>query len=334
MKRINKNYLIGLGTIVSTSIPICTTISCTTTWTHWTPMPSEETRTIFHRTKAPQIKWKVRQEATLMNAWNSSTSTLDLNMVNNQFELISILTKILSISTSNRIDSYWNDYNSMKTFLNQIKRRINFKIQYEGVVQNIAWNVGTIIDNAVSAIDSYVPRIDRNPGPTLLHDINRAWDIEGANLPPSSLKGLSPDGTPKDFMNVARIGAPMTSIPIVQGLLNLDGSFALSLSKLVNLPKETFEQFKNLLSSMDTFLNNVWIAIKKTSYISDKGIDFRISSNGTLNSYNIESKYEQAVQRNASFGIAPPTEQERKQLIDNYKLEFIKGNFIISAFKH
>ena len=274
---IKKKTLLSIGSIATIALPIATTVSCTTTWTEWTKNDSEQTHVQFIRTHAAPIHWKVRSDSELMNAYDSVLNTLDISKINNQFELVKILTKIISISSANNIDTYWNNYPSMKTYLNGIVKKLDLKIKYNGITQTINWDVQSIIQNAINGIDSYSPHLDSSG-----YDDNKAFDVEK--------KGLLTNGMPVQLTKVALVGAPLTAIPIVSDLMALDGPFSLLLSKLVNLPKTTFSEFTNLLKNINKFVNDVWTAIETTTFVIDKGIDFTVGVSGKIGTYHFKPK--------------------------------------------
>ena len=283
----NKKVLI-LGTI-STTLPMAAVVSCSTTWSKWEPIDAKATTTKIKSLYGPERLWKVRAQTELDKAYDSVTKTIDITKLNNQYELIQTIVNILHLKSTDRIDSYWNKTTNMKTFLNQLTKTIDFKIKENSTVTNIHWDATAAINKAVSGIDNWVTGGSLATG--------KAYDVEK--------NGLDSLGTPVDATQIAFVGGVLLGIPTVSSLLKYDSSFAMALSKLVNLPQETFEGFSTLMRVIDKMISDLWIPISHSQWF--KGLDFTLGQTGKVDTYSV------------------PTNTD--------KLKLIKGMFIIKALK-
>lgn len=274
MKKI-KNIVIGS---VVMALPLVTTMSCSTTWTRWGVDDVEDTSYTYNPKTAPVILWQVRDiDEIKASAWNSSTNEINLDNVRNQYELMDLLTSILGLGSDVPIDQYWDDFDGMKTYLEGITKTLPFfKIKFGNASKPLIWNVETTIDNAIKGIDDY----NLNPDPSA-----KAYDVE--------LNGLNPDGQPNDFDQVATVGMSLTNIPVVSNLLAEDNAFAMAMSKLVNLPQQTFDSFKELLNSIDDLLTSILSSKQFNDWAAAKKLDFTVSaSTGRTGVYAIDYAYE------------------------------------------
>lgn len=308
-----KKTLLTLGTLVSL-VPAVSVISCSTTWTKWTKnKDAMETHTVFKRDHLPAFMWKVRQSTELMRAWNGISKTLDMSKVYNQYELLDILSMILKLKTSESIDMYWNKYADFKTFMSNVQKVQEFHIGSK----TYTWDVDQIINDVIDGIDNYDPTDTRQQDPdTHQYPVDykgKEFDVEKNGLD-------SKTNQPKDFNEVALHGTSLITNPLVSSLLSFDGAFALSMSKLVNLPQKSFVAVGSLLTKMNELIDWTWEALtsddatkteeenkSESSFI--KGWDFTASPiNGKSKAVNLPDK--------------------------NPYTSFLKGMLLIESFKN
>lgn len=280
--------LFTIGSLLS-AIPVVAVVSCSTTWTKWEEdKNAKQTMTKFKREFAAQVLWKVRPDVELNAAWDAGTKTLDVTKLNNQFELIQSMINILDIKSPDKIDSYWNDMDRLKTYLNKINKKLDFKIKDENGEHLVHWDITDVINNAVKGIDDWVT------GGNLASE--KAYDVEKNGLV---------NGQPKDMTEVALVGGSLITNGVVQALMGYDTNFAMDLSKLVNLPKATFDNFKHLMTAINKLFNDIWSQIKSSTWV--QGLDFNLGTNGKIDTY--------------------------KNGTPNKQLTLLKGMFIIKSLK-
>ena len=287
--------------------------SCSTSWSSWNkngggtkpqpPFPAHK--------KAPYIRYHVRDKDTLMKAWDSTTNTMDLGKLNNQFEIYSLigyLSKIKQDVGKPSIDNYWqygssdNPWGDMKTYINGFNSSLTIKFKYKNKISDSPikfldlHKVKTDFDGGIKNYDNTV--IDKSKG-RVVHKkgelgpwfhTQRAYDV--------AWRGISDQGTPLDIAGVATAGAGFLTNPSVKALQDFDATFALQLSKLVNLPLTSFDAFKYFMVSIDKIFDNIYDNHKPhgdvifNSWIESNKINLNIMRNGTINSYsNLETPF-------------------------------------------
>ena len=221
-------------------------ISCSTSWTSWHPDKNvKKTETNFKHDTLPARSWKLREEEKILEAFDKNTNSIDLTKVNNQYELNFLIGHILNISPNiSSIDEFWDvsHFDNMKEYLKKINNKIDISFKLAKVTK-LKWDVEDIIKNGIKGLEDY----KKNPNPKL-----KAFDIEGN-------QGLNSSGLPVKLGEVANIGGSLLSIKAVNALTTVvDPMFALRLSKLVNLPKNTFKAFGDLVTKIDELLNKIY----------------------------------------------------------------------------
>lgn len=256
------------------TIPVVAAVSCTTSWTKWSPdSPETPVKPVYTPQPMAENFWKIRDASELMLAWDESTSTLDLEKVNNQYELVSILGNILNFSTDFPMDMLYNKYAEMKVYLSGLVKSIpHFKVKYKNDISvEIPWNdITTLINEAIAGIDEYLA----NPDPSLLKlDLN-GQDSEGHDK--------IVDNQPVDVGGVYTAGKSFMEIQMVSSLLDIDPIFAMEMSKMVNLPAKTFDKFSELLIKIDEFLQQIFESAITQKWVSESGLSFSVSPNNGL----------------------------------------------------
>lgn len=303
----NKKVLLTLGTL-STLVPAISAVSCSTTWTRWSADKNAvETKTVFKREYAPHSAWRARQDVEIMKAFDVSTGRLDVNKINNQYELLVLITKLLKLKTGESIDAYWNQYPKMKTFLSNITKVVHVHIGSK----KIDWDVTSIITKAIAGIDDYK-----------VGDA-RKYDVEK--------NGLDRNGQPKDFQEVALAGQSMTSIPLVASLLRYDSTFALGMSKLVNLPVKTYEAIQEFLMQINSFMDDIWNAIvPEKPKTEQEAINDKTPQEIWNKDHSVIKEWDFTVSAtNGKYNAIDVKELNHEKPYTT----FLKGNLLIKAFK-
>ena len=232
----------------------------------------------FKGTVANPLQFVVRDEAIIMEAWDPTTNVLDLEKINNHFEFFTIIGNIIKINSSKSIDEYWNkdSWPEFKTYLSSIVSSNTFKFKFKGQVSTeIPYDFASSLKRIINGFDNYKEQRD-SPNE---HDQNRGFDVE--------LEGLNSNLQPIEFNEVATIGGPLLDNLSVRALVSYDSNFALSLSKLVNIPKDSFEGFKDLMFFINKFFNFVFRVPSLQEWINEKGVDLKINSDGQYEKINL-----------------------------------------------
>ena len=283
--------------------------SCSTSWSSWNkngsgthpqpPFPAHKT--------APYIRYHVRDKDTLMEAWNEETGIMDLGKLNNQFEvysLIGYLSKIKQDAGKPSIDNYWkygetegNHWSKMSAYINGFNSSLNIKFKYKNKISKSAINFSDL-NNVITkfnlgiknydntAIDKSKgrgrPKIEGQIGPWF--HTQRAYDV--------AWHGISDQGLPNDISGVASAGADLINNDSVKDLQVFNATFALELSKLVNLPKISFNAFKDFMAFIDRTFGKIYTNDKKhtnpifNSWLIGNKINLNVMQNGTINTNN------------------------------------------------
>ena len=269
--------------ILSSITPILLLTSCTTSWANWHPKTEGPSIYHFHHNKATPLQYKVRSKNKLLKAWNNNI--LDLSMLNNQFELYTLLGYIFSTLQTQTLDAYWkysdNTWSNFQNYINKITKSVDITFKYKNTPSKTPIKVD--FSNSIKKLDDGFQNynnndIDKSRGKNPLtnqwfHN-ERAYDVE--------YNGLSSSGLPNDFAQVASIGAPLLQIPTIKSLVSINNTFALRLSKLVNIPTDSFVAFTNFVEIVDRIFNNI---IKDAAFIkwkNDANIDFHVRDNGDI----------------------------------------------------
>lgn len=286
-KKINKKIL-TLGSCISIIAPITGVISCSTSWAKWHKNENQIiTKYKFQHKTVDPIKFSIRAKAQIMQAYDVATSTIDLNKLNNFFELIQLIGYSSKIKTSQNIDEWYDkaNWNHLKDYINNIQKQISYHFKYtnskgvETISNTSIVDLTQEITNIIQGFNSYTPNIapatnlDGTANPLSGKDLSKAYDVEW--------HGVS-GGQPRDLGQVAIIGAPLLSIPSVSAIKDMDSSYALKLSKLVNIPKYSFDQFILFLTKLDTLFASIYSSNSIREWEQDKAISPAINENGVL----------------------------------------------------
>ena len=271
--------------------------SCSTSWSSWNkngggtkpqpPFPAHKT--------APYIRYHVRDKDTLMKAWDSTTNTMDLGKLNNQFEIYSLigyLSKIKQDVGKPSIDNYWqygssdNPWGDMKSYIDGFNSSLTIKFKYKNVVLKnplIKFSglneVKSDFNLGIKNYDNTIIDKSKGRGKTKAwFHTQRAYDV--------AWDGISDQGLPIDIANVALAGMDLINNDSVKDLQMFNPTFALELSKLVNLPKASFNAFKDFMTFIDSTFSNIFINSIFNSWVKGNGIDLNVMQNGTINTNN------------------------------------------------
>ncbi|WKX02388.1 hypothetical protein [Candidatus Mycoplasma mahonii] len=315
--------LLWLGSISSIVVVPTMVVSCTTTWTKWQKEKNpKQTITEFPNLKyAKPDKWEVRPDIlTSKLAYDESTQTVMLDKINNQFELNLILAHVLGLISAKRADLYWKDdpvpnaYWGMRDYIENTTKTINLNFQYKNKKTLIRWDITDLADAAIQGINLF-----NNLKKPAERSSAKSFDVEA--------EGLSADGQPVNSSGVARVGSILITNDVVKALLNIDPSFALDLSKLVNLPKMSFKSFKTLMDKINEFLDQVY----KSSYKTLEGSSFVSSHTGNLTKKWFNEK-------ELIYNVNPlkkgQLNDEKSTIYTKAWSDSMKGYFLIDALKH
>lgn len=263
--------LIASLTIITTSLH---SISCSTTWINWKRGDDVETDFEFKRDDKIISDWQYKKRGNdiLMQAYDYASKTLDLDKLNNHYELITVLGTISQLKSKNPIDSFWqqaswegnlysvNDYKN--GYFDLIKSQLSFSLKNDK--QLINYDLSSSLSEIINGFHEF-----KNDGV-------KAYDLEQDDSQVDS------DGKVQDIVNVARVGLKMTAIDIVKSLTSYNSYFALRLSKLVNFPKKSFDYFVHLLQSLDLWTKTIFNNPILKTWIEQKNVNFKIENNGTF----------------------------------------------------
>ena len=253
--------------------------------------------------KAPYNKYHVRGKDALMEAWNEETDTIDLGKLNNQFEMYSLigyLSKIKQDAGKPSIDNYWkygssdNPWGDMKTYINGFNNNLKFKFKFGSKISESSINfpgLGKIITHFDKGISTYdntsinkskgrgFPQKGQKEGPW--YHSQRAYDV--------AWHGVSKKGLPIDISGVATAGEDLINNASVKALQSFDMTFALELSKLVNLPQTSFNAFQSFMTLIDKTFDHIYKNDEFQEWLKVNTINLNVMKDGSINSYaNLE----------------------------------------------
>lgn len=284
-----KKKIIILGTIASI-LPLAFVASCGSTWSQWknneNQLDSEQDPIVTNHepTKTNSIsggnagnqnvvlqpnneQWKMRDLATLKSeAFDATTNTIEISKLKNQFELNRLLADVVGLKSPHPLEYYWqhDKWSEFKSFISSISDTLTIKIQYSqksGTVKSsdIKWDITNSKSKILTTLDDGIEFYKQNQPPYQPVDLAKYHEfyLENAALGYVDLNENKLSGGALN--KVANIAAPLTYIPTVTALTDVDGDYAgEKLALLVNLPKDTFDAFGDFLTEIDYFTSAVY----------------------------------------------------------------------------
>ncbi|WP_128008707.1 hypothetical protein [Mycoplasma sp. ATU-Cv-508] len=256
--------------IFSALLPILS-VGCSTTWSKWKPLDGDnETTYEFKHDVALPSQYQVRPWTQLSQAYDPKNDTIDLALVNNHYELIDILGTISALRTTRAFDAAWAtadwgyyaNVSDQGGYFYALSEVTNVKLRFENTTTRLfELTIGSEIEQIISGFANY-------SGPQ-----DKKYDVEK--------NGLSDNGTPKDFIQVAQAGQSLTTINLVSSLLAYKPGFALQLSKLVNLPANSFENFAQMIGKIDIWIETMFFQSVFKNWLTKQNVDLTVEENGS-----------------------------------------------------
>ena len=288
--------------LLFSSIGVLSTASmmtaCSTSWNKWETKNGGDRSWSFTHDIAPAIQWKVRTHSKLLKAWDLKTNTLNISLLNNQFELftlIGIITNIENPKMTQSINNYYkyalitNDQNyssssyllnwkGLYDYMNDIKKQITINVVEKGKSYgSITLDLSMAIQKLINGMKKYNNNeIDYNKGKSKITNnwfhIDRQYDVE--------YNGLDQNNHPVDLLEVAKAAGNLTNNPTVKGLMAVNIPFAFELATLVNIPKTSFQGFVSFMTIINNFLDNFFQNKGFDNWIKDNNVNFKLTPKG------------------------------------------------------
>lgn len=298
--------LLSIGVFASVMVPT----SCSTMWRHWDVSKDKtEYEAVLPQPEISEDNlWKVRPMDELKRAYDANSETIDLNLLNNQYEVQTLVAEVLNMNTTDLaglpdkygnldptpdgkkdpIDYYWksgwidgeynppeNMYKEMQIYLTTLKQISYLRFSYgnSNKFHSIDWDLSTSI-NGIPTINEAMEAMYYYEG-----DVSsKAYDVEAA--------GISEDSQPADLSSVTAAATDFMNNPIVSTILGLDEAFCLRMAKLANLPKTTFDAFNGILLTVDSEMTKIYNSDVFNHFVTEKNINWTVSQyDGTKDFY-------------------------------------------------
>lgn len=267
-----RKILITTGTLLAVSVPITTVVSCGTSWHKWASNNSQGTPvqdpmasniesvnpnaskndtsgqnkiintvgSLFATRDINEIKTK---------AYDDQTNTINLNELQNQFELNKLLVNLVGINSPESIERYWKSdrWNDFSTFVSTIKEKMDINIQYTNSDKTVSsstvkWDISK----------SKQPIIDG------FKTNDHFLDLEKDEM--KYYNPLTDELTERGKSESAKVAASLANdILIVKNLAEIFPNYAIKkLGLLTNIPTPAFNAFKQLLTDIGEFTSQLY----------------------------------------------------------------------------
>lgn len=304
--------ILSIGVFASAVVPT----SCSTMWMHWNV---DKDNTEYEAAlPQPEISednlWKVRPMEELRTAYDASNETVDLSLLNNQYEVETLIAEIIKMNTGDLtgspdiygnldhtpdgkkdpIDYYWksgwldgeyneptNLYKEMQIYLNNLVQTSNLRFLYgsSNLSHSFSWDLTTSVNGIPTITEAIDAMYNYEGDPS-----TKGYDVEAS--------GITDTSQPEDLASVTAAAEDFMNNPIVSTILGLDEAFCLRMAKLANLPKTTFDAFNGILLKIDTEMTEIFHSDVFNEFVTNKNIEWKISQyDGTKNFY----KYHQPI---------------------------------------
>lgn len=302
--------LLSIGVIASVVVPT----SCSTTWRHWdVNNDNTEHEALLPKPEiADDALWQVRPIEELKLAYDATSESIDLSLLNNQYEVQTLVADVINMRTGDLagmpneygdldpapdgkkdpIDHYWksgwidgeynkpeNVYREMQLYLASLVQTSNLRFMYSGsnLQHSVDWDLSVPISDIPTINDAIEAMHYYEGDPSL-----KAFDVEAA--------GITDTSQPADLSSVTAAADDFMNNPIVSTILSIDEAFCLRMAKLANLPQVTFDAFNGILLKVDAEMTKIYNSEVFNKFVTDKNIDWKISQyDGTKDFY----KYKQ-----------------------------------------
>lgn len=285
MKR--KNILLTIGSLASVSLPLIAAVSCGTSWHQWnkddssnsTNLKQDPTKSNIDSYNPNKPKDNSTDQNTVINttktlfatrdiaelkavAYDSQTNEINLNEVNNQFELNKLLIDILGMRAPESIENYWKSsrWSDFSNYINDIKETQDIKVKFTDNAQkphefSVKWDISSSkpnIKNGLSTIGHFA-------------DI----ETQESKFYDSKKFALTDEG----FLKAADAAVDLIDIPIVKSITSINRDYSMrKLALLVNIPPDAFNAFKDLLNDISSFTGQLFNVSADTHLFTNETI--------------------------------------------------------------
>lgn len=274
MKKLNRNILFSLGTLGAIVAPIATVVACNDSKKGNDTNNTGTTGKVGTGTNTNTLPTSNSIVSTSA-AYDAATNTIDLEKINNQFELATVLSeatalnKLVALSKGFDATNVEQDRDALKALWTSVKDKFSNVLATRPVATPIKIKMGTDVHTFNFDINSLMQ--------TLVTELN----VDKMTQTAVAAHGNS------EILAGAPILSGEHSQLIISALMQTDKSLAMdSLMKLTHLPDKAFEAFKGFVNNVQaSFLElirstafDAWIAAKKvemknnaqgTEYMSD-----------------------------------------------------------------
>lgn len=264
MKKLNRNILFSLGTLGAIVAPIATVVACNDSKKENDTNNAGTTGTVGTNT-LPTTNSIVSTSA----AYDAATNTIDLEKINNQFELATVLSeatalnKLVSLSKGFDATNVEQDRDALKTLWTSVKDKFSNVLATRPVATPIKIKMGTDVHTFNFDINALMQ--------TLVAELN----VDKTTQTAAAAKGGEiPAGAP--------ILTGEHSQLIISALMQTDQPLAMnSLMKLTHLPDKAFEAFKGFVNDIQTSFLGLIRSTAFDAWIAAKHIEMKNNAKGT-----------------------------------------------------
>lgn len=293
-----KKKIIILGSCLLTLSPLVA-ISCSTSWQKWEVKDNQNSDPIdpklIRSSDAPKASFKdnapkvekisvsldaslrtTRDNTTVLkDAYDVNTKTIDLEKINNQFELNNILIESLQLRPSKNIEEYYRfaEFSNFISYFDQIVPNETFILKYKNEIKKITWDISAVKAALKTAMTAGIANRNNDPA---VHVEDRNYFVNG-----NWVGGVG---------DVVSAGVDMLKKDVVQGILSIDFDYATNkLALLTNFPSPAFKIFKDFLDNIGKFTQaiygiddkNIFVAEPMKLWEQDKKVEIGLLINST-----------------------------------------------------
>lgn len=276
MKKLNKNLLFGLGALGAVVAPVAAVVACGDSSTK-----KDDSKLNTTTTNTPVVTNHVtpitmRSVAELKTAaYDASTNTINLNKINNQFELAILMSDITALKEMAGIANGFEDPNLEKD-------RTNLEAHWNAVKTKMENSINARTNETINFISngkSFAFNLDINKHLTKIVDAIKSADAStisaAATKNPTSLT----DGE-------IAAGAPILSGDstklIVSALVQINMPLAMnSLMKLTHLPNASFDAFLDFVAQVQSSFLGLVNSDAFNDWVSTSNVNMLLKADGT-----------------------------------------------------